>query len=251
METRIKINKPIPITENFSWKKVKKKKIKENDEKLISLNMIPEKIIVRSQYFIQGIKGALPESYVRESVYDKLIEATNYLPNGYKLLIYDAWRPEIVQYELYESFKKELQSQKPDLNEDEIEDRVEEYVALPSNKKDCPSPHLTGGAVDLTVIDANGKVLDMGTGFDETIDATHTDYYERMKGKRKLTNEEEKVLKNRRLLYNTMLLAGFSNYPHEWWHFDYGNQLWAYMLNKKNALYNAAAPKLRWKHSYR
>lgn len=36
-------------------------------------------------------------------------------------------------------------------------------------------------------------------------------------------------------------MAGFINYPEEWWHFDYGNQFWAKLAGKK-AIYGAAKP---------
>lgn len=29
---------------------------------------------------------------------------------------------------------------------------------------------------------------------------------------------------NRKILYDAMIIAGFTNYPEEWWHFDFGNQ---------------------------
>ena len=250
MAAKIMLEKPIPVTENFDWKKVKEIKIISSNEKLVSLNMIPERIIVRPQYFIQGIEGSLPECYVREGVYDNLLKAADQLPAGYKFLIFDAWRPESVQYELFDRLKKEIKRENPDIGEDILKEKVEEYVALPSHKMDSPSPHITGGAVDLTIIDNKGKELGMGTGFDQTTGETHTDYYERLKNKRQLNQKEKNILKNRRLLYNTMISADFTNYPHEWWHYDFGNQVWAFMGEKEHAFYSVAEPELRWKHSY-
>lgn len=250
MDAKIMLEKPIPITENFTWEKVKEIQIKKSNEKLVSLNTIPDKIIVSPQYFIQGIEGSLPECYVREGVYDNLLKAADELPAGYKFLVYDAWRPESVQYELYDRFKKEIKRENPNIEKNLLKKKVEEYVALPSHCDESPSPHLTGGAVDLTIIDNKGKKLDMGTGFDETTGETHTDYYERLKNKRQLNQKEQKILKNRRLLYNTMLSGKFTNYPHEWWHYDFGNQVWAFMSKKDYAIYSVSEPNLRWKYSY-
>jgi|SRR6056297_193806 len=244
------LTESIPVKTHFDWKELKTIKIKENNEKLISLNMIPEKIIVSPQYFIQGIKGSLPQCYVREGAYDLLIKAADDLPAGYKFLIYDTWRPKRVQYDLYNKFEEELKDKYPDKGSSKINKLVEEYVALPSGEKKSPSPHLTGGAVDLTIIDENGKVLDMGTKFDETVKNTHTDYYELILKQRDLTDKEDKLLKNRRLLYNIMVKAGFTNYPCEWWHFDYGNQVWAYLSQKDHAIYSSTSPDLRWKKEY-
>lgn len=36
----------------------------------------------------------------------------------------------------------------------------------------------------------------------------------------------------RRLLYHTMLAAGFINYSEEWWHYSYGDRLWARTFGK-------------------
>jgi zinc D-Ala-D-Ala dipeptidase len=240
--------KLIPVSNNFRWEGAKKVKIEESGEKLLSLNLIPEKFIARPQYFIQGIKGALPECYIREGAYDKLLEAAEKLPKGYKFLIYDAWRPEKVQNALYKKFQKEMIRRCPAKNEKEINSLVEEYVAFPSHKKKSPSPHLTGGAVDLTIIDDKGKKLEMGTEFDDTREETHSDYYERVLKKRELTEQEKEILQNRRLLYHTLILAGFTNYPCEWWHYDFGNQVWAYISNQKIAFYGVSSPNLRWKY---
>ncbi|HKL11985.1 MAG TPA: M15 family metallopeptidase [Halanaerobiales bacterium] len=250
MATKLMLDKPIPIKEDFSWEKVKEQKIKNSDQKLISLNMIPEKIVVSPQYFIQGIEGALPECFIREGAYDNLLNAAENLPQGYKFLVYDAWRPERVQYELFDRFKKEIKTNNPDITEEKLNHKVEEYVALPSHDSYSPSPHLTGGAVDLTIIDDKGKPLNMGSGFDETKAETHTDYFEMLNNKKELSITEKSILKNRRLLYNIMIDANFTNYPHEWWHYDFGNQVWAFMGQREYAIYSLTEPNLRWKHKY-
>lgn len=242
--------KKIPEFESFDWNEVKEIDIVNSDESLISLNLIPEKIIVRSQYFIQDIQGALPECYIRESVYDKLLEAVDYLPTGFKFLIYDAWRPKSVQYDLFNRLKKEIKNDNQNLNEKELDNLVQEYVALPSDNKKSPSPHLTGGAIDLTIIDQDGKQLEMGTNFDETNQKTHTNYFEKLLKERDLTKQEEMILNNRRMLYNIMTEVGFVNYPHEWWHYDYGDQVWAYVSDKDSAFYSISSPDLRWKKSF-
>src|SRR5690606_33140174 len=93
--------------------------------------------------------------------------------------------------------------------------------------------HITGGAVDLTIrIKKTGELLYMGGIFDDSSETTVTDFFERKKKKNdSLTPSEIAAMKNRRLLYWSMLAAGFRNYPQEWWHFDFGNQMWLH--NKK------------------
>jgi zinc D-Ala-D-Ala dipeptidase len=250
MDSRNHCENPIPFVNHFSWENTKKVCIRESGEKLVAVSMIPERIIVRPQYFIQGIEGALPECYIRESAYDKLLKATQSLPKGYKFLIYDAWRPQRVQNALYHKLRDEIIKKVPARNEEEISCLVEKYVALPSDNHKSPSPHLTGGSVDLTIINEKGKELEMGTKFDETKEEAHSDYFERIAQKRELTEKEKEILENRRLLYHTLICAGFTNYPCEWWHYDFGNQVWAYLSNLKSAFYGVSFPELRWKHDF-
>ena len=51
-----------------------------------------------------------------------------------------------------------------------------------------------------------------------------------------LEGEDCPVAANRRLLYTAMTAVGFTNYPEEWWHYDYGDLFWAAMTGK-DALY--------------
>ena len=96
-----------------------------------------------------------------------------------------------------------------------------------------PAVHSTGGAVDLTIVGPDGETLEMGTGFDEFNDATWTYAFEPDSGTG-LVNDEARD--NRRLLYNVMTEVGFTNLPSEWWHFDYGDGMWAQLKNG-NAIY--------------
>ena len=68
-----------------------------------------------------------------------------------------------------------------------------------------------------------GEELEMGTLFDEFNEKTETDYFEH--------NDGETIRNNRRLLYNIMVSAGFTNLPSEWWHYDYLDRFYAYYNN--------------------
>ena len=46
----------------------------------------------------------------------------------------------------------------------------------------------------------------------------------------------------RDLLANVMRKAGFVRHPHEWWHFSYGDQLWAWKKNISTAIYGSCTP---------
>ncbi|MCS7233811.1 MAG: M15 family metallopeptidase [Synergistetes bacterium] len=253
MSTSILKSIPIPIPKvEWEWKSVKSKEIRENGEKLVPLSLFPEKILVRPQYFIQGIEGALPECYAREGVYRKLIEASLLLPDGHKLVILDAWRPIKVQQSLFNILREKFKTQYPNLNEEELTNLTLKFVALPSTDPKKPSPHNTGGAIDLTIADEYGRLLYMGTEYDDSTEISRTTYFEELilKGE-KLGEKEIEALQNRRLLYHILTSVGFTNYIDEWWHFDYGNQNWAWMSGKSYALYGAISPSFPWRENIR
>jgi D-alanyl-D-alanine dipeptidase len=75
------------------------------------------------------------------------------------------------------------------------------------------SNHARGVAIDLTLIDAAGNELDMGTGFDEAV-AESAHHH---------PNVTAGAQRNRMLLLGTMLAAGFTANPNEWWHYQLPN----------------------------
>ena len=107
---------------------------------------------------------------------------------GLRLRVYDAYRPAAVQQALWTVL--------PDPT----------FVADPRKG----SAHTRGVAVDLTLIDAAGVPLDMGTGFDEM---TPRSFHAR-------TDISAESLRNRSLLLGTMAAAGWAHNPREWWHYN-------------------------------
>ena len=63
----------------------------------------------------------------------------------------------------------------------------------------------------------------MGTGFDDFTEKSLTSHFE---------SQSSDIRDNRRLLYRVMTEAGFTNYPLEWWHYDYGDSFWSYYTGK-------------------
>lgn len=109
---------------------------------------------------------------------------------GYRLKIWDGYRPPHVSSKLWERM--------PD----------ERFIADP---KDGGSRHNRGCAVDVTLVDTNGFELDMGTCFCHFSEKAYRGY----------KDLPEHVLKNRKFLESIMEKHDFVGLETEWWHFDY------------------------------
>ncbi len=195
-------------------------------------------IDVKMKYPILGMKNAVTGCYLRKAVYELLLKAEANLPAGYHLRIWDAWRPLSLQKELYEVYKQDLIStfNLSSLLQEEQDVFISKYIAIPSENPDLPPAHTTGGAIDLTLIDERGNELDMGTDFDDFSEKAATDYFEKEEYNGSI------IQKNRRILYDAMTKAGFTNLPSEWWHYDYGNRNRA-NFSKNEAVYKGVFSK--------
>ncbi len=227
---------PIPHYPAPDWEHVNRLSIRDNGERLLPMSLAPAPIRVFPAYARLGIPGALDECFVREGVYRALVAAARRLPSGLGLIVLDGWRPWRVQQYLFETLQLAIRDRFPDLDEKALLLRTREFVSLPSQDAAAPSPHLTGGAVDVTLCDADGVTLDMGTLFDEAIPASHTAYLERS-----LEHHSLDARDHRRLLYHIMTEQGFTNLPSEWWHFDRGDQLWGHYQEQSEVTYGSAA----------
>lgn len=225
-------NPPIPMLITVDgWKDIK---IIDCGEKLVPLEGLNHSgIEVEPQYFLQHQKGALKGCFARIGVVEKLLQAAKKLPNGFKLVILDAWRPLVVQQNLFEDFRSKLKEANPDWNDVTLDRETQRYVSLPSPDMHKPSPHLTGGAIDLTIKKESDSFLNMGTAFDDFTERSYTRYYERkIESGNRLSHDEGNYVRNRRMLYYLMINVGFTNYSEEWWHFDYGDQFWGKITGK-------------------
>lgn len=232
--------KKIPATINDvrNWKHVR---IRECGEDLVKVRRT-ERIETYPIYYFRKIKGARQELYLRETVYNKLVFAAKELPQNYKIAVLDAWRPESLQRELFNNYVVELKKKYPNMTYEEIELMAEKYISLPSTNHSRPSPHITGGAIDVNLINKYNEFENMGSKFDDYNTKSKTRYYEAKEERGELTKEEKLFLKNRRILFGLMTNVGFTNYSEEWWHYDYGNQFWG-ALKGKDAIYGATLPK--------
>lgn len=200
---------------------------KNTDEKIVSLS--ENGFLVDPAYYNQGIAGSYKDCYAREEVVKKLKLAETFLPKGLKFKVYDAYRPICVQQRLWDFYRMDVKNKNPDLSDDEIDKKTSFFVSKPSYNIDMPSLHNTGGAIDLTLVTDNGYALNMGTLFDDFTDRAWTNHFEKYA-------DNNEARENRRILYNAMIQAGFTNLPSEWWHYDYGTKFWAYFTGN-DALY--------------
>lgn len=208
-------------------------KIQEGYEPLVKLD--PSEFVLEPMYYKWGFNQD-PDMCLRKSLVEKLRKAKNKLPPGFKFKIWDGYRSIETQTALWEDAKEQTRKKYPEFSEAEVENEARKFIAIPDDDKEAPPPHNTGGAVDLTLFD-HGSEVEMGTKFDEFFEKAYPFYYHNLKDPSK---EEQKIKANRELLFKTMLSVGFRQDTDEWWHFDYGDQLWAYTLNKPCAIYGAA-----------
>ena len=154
-----------------------------------------------SSDFVYDMKYATADNFLKAAVYDcpacylrlktvkALIKANQvFIKNGYRIKIFDCYRPLDIQHRMWKIVSNP------------------KYVANPSKG----SIHNRGGAVDITLVDAEGKELDMGTTFDFFGPAAAHGY-------KQVSSE---VRANRKLLKKIMERSNFSAFNSEWWHYN-------------------------------
>lgn len=172
--------------------------------------------------------------YVREGVLDRLIHANQTLQQsrpGWRIQIFDAYRPVAVQQFMVDYTFAELMNAKglnsTTLNatqREEIWQQVYQFWAMPNLDPSMPPPHSTGGAIDVTLIDETGNAIDMGSEIDEISARSFPDYFADV--------QEHLYHEHRQILDFAMRSAGFVRHWNEWWHFSYGDQIWAWIMNQ-------------------
>ena len=213
--------------------------MKRMDDKYFVQVTSQKGIDVKMQYPLLGMEFGEERCFMRGEVYERLQRAAASLPEGLSIRIWDAWRPFVLQEELYRVYSKQIVEEfgLQEASEEEQKTMIGNFVALPKPDRSHPPTHTTGGALDVTLIDPCGNELAMGTAFDSFSPKTYTDYYEKEDNLKIAENAEpptnpqieemEQIRNNRRILLKAMTNAGFVNLDSEWWHYDYGDRLWA------------------------
>jgi D-alanyl-D-alanine dipeptidase len=181
--------------------------------------------------YYRAFASASPGIWCRRSVADRLAAANQALtPYGVELYVLNAYRPVALQEELWAYFMAQARAVLDHPDEAACIAFAGEYCSDPEHFDPADSrtwpTHATGGAVDTTLrLRGTGELLYMGGIFDDPSEVSHTAHLERRLAD--LSESGHAALRNRRLLYWTMRATGFANYPYEWWHYDWGTQLWA------------------------
>jgi D-alanyl-D-alanine dipeptidase len=154
--------------------------------------------------FVYDMKYATEDNFLKAKVYDcaecflrlKTVKAlvkanTKFMRKGYRIQLFDCYRPLDIQKRMWQIVSNP------------------EYVADPAKG----SIHNRGGAVDITLVDVDGKELDMGTLFDFFGPEAAHDF----------DNLPDEVKENRLLLKRIMQKSGFVSFDSEWWHYNLKN----------------------------
>lgn len=125
-----------------------------------------------------------PETAVRLKHANRLVKV-----HGYRILIWDAYRPPSAQMKLWHA-----------------SGHNDTFVANPHN---APSQHSCGTAVDVTLVTSRGKPVKMPTGFDAFTPNAATNF----------VHTDPEIKRNVQILQSAMRQAGFYPLPAEWWHY--------------------------------
>ncbi|MEV7183371.1 M15 family metallopeptidase [Kitasatospora sp. NPDC093102] len=166
---------------------------------------------------------------LRTGVLDRLLDAQAALPDGLRLLFVEGYRPPALQSRYFDDYAAELRTANPDWPDERLRAATSRYVSPPEI-----APHSAGAAVDLTLVDADGRELDLGTRVNASPEESAGACYTHADG------IGAQARANRRLLSDVLTGAGLVNYPTEWWHWSYGDRYWALATGAPSALYGPA-----------
>jgi D-alanyl-D-alanine dipeptidase len=165
-------------------------------------------------------------SLVRAGLAERLRAAASALPPGIGLRVVEGHRSVAAQQAIIAAYAVEVCAGRPGVSARELEVLTSRYVSPVD-----VAPHVAGAAVDLTLVDACGDELDLGTPIDATPEQSDGRCYFAADG----IGADARA--HRELLAGVLGDAGLVNYPTEWWHWSYGDRYWALVSGAPSALY--------------
>ena len=197
------------------------------------------------------IRKSLAEklSHINEQLKDPAF--TKFFGKPVELYIEDGFRSYDLQKKLYEQVLPHLiWQQYPGITDEGLDEKLNGLIAKPSTDAARPSPHSTGGAVDVVLRYGHKSPLyikntgvPLGHEDGDTSERVTLDYFEHNEPRDK---EDRLAKRNRRAFYAIMTGEAFGRdtelqvNPSEWWHWSYGDQMWAKLQAKPLALYGSA-----------
>ncbi|MHB8637231.1 MAG: M15 family metallopeptidase [Fimbriimonadaceae bacterium] len=215
--------KPISLAEPVS--DLRRIAILENGEPLVDFLRLPNVVLGEPRFDYRR------ETLLRRGVAERLAVAAASLPAGYRLAVIEGWRAPHIQRRLYAMVWNRMKAANPTWSDVRLRRLVNRFTA-PMNAR-VPPPHTTGGAMDVDLLDGDGKPHDLVSPFERrdmkcfAFDAP---------GLSSLARH------NRSVLAKSLVGAGITNYPSEFWHYSYGDQGWAYRGGHATALYGPITP---------
>ncbi len=167
--------------------------------------------------------------WVRQSVAEMLADAQRRLPAGLHLELLEGYRPLRIQRRLFAAAYRHLRARHPRWTPAQLREAANVLVADPTV---APPPHSTGGAVDVMLVDAHGRRLDMCSPHPWSEASAPTD----------CAGLSVEARANRALLVDALGGAGLTNYAGEWWHWSYGEPGWAVRTGAPHAFYGPVEP---------
>lgn len=174
-------------------------------------------------------------TFLRKSVYLKLVAAQKHLPPGYHFCLYEGYRSMALQKMLFDTHYNNVANTHPTWTEAALFQESIKLISPVVNQDGSPNipPHSTGAAVDVYLLDDQGHALDMGIH--------PKDWMADKGGILSLTASHAistVARKNREIMAQALTAEGFVNYPTEYWHWSYGDRYWAYMTHHSRTIYD-------------
>lgn len=185
--------------------------------------------LIENSYFKMGLAGTHPKVFARAAVLHQLQKALEMIQPEYGFVIFDAYRSIETQKAMFQLFYRQIKAEHADWSEESLLEETRKFAADPYGNGRYPIlPHNSGGAVDLALTQ-DGKRVDFGTEFDDLTAQASTNFFEsEFDPSLGISPDRWQVIrKNRRILFQAMIQAGFTNFRNEWWHYDLGNCGWA------------------------
>ncbi len=191
----------------------------------------------------EKISGAAKDVWGRKTVAEKLGRVNGFLrPWDMEIFVWDGYRSIEGQASFWNYYSRQTARQMPLFSEEERKKATLKLVSDPTGFDRSDSTtwpiHTSGGAVDVGMRSLKtGAFPDISAGFDEKGRIPQSDVLERKVLAGEISEDDPRLI-YRRLLHWAMAEEGFINCPFEYWHFDYGDQmyvLYSHMLKMSDA----------------